>query len=150
MASKLSQWRRLSAAQRWVFCQAVFLLPASGMGLRLLGFRRCLVILTRLAPCKSSRSFMATADRDRDIASITRMVAAAARWGFYRGRCLHRSLTLWWLLRRRGIRTEIRIGVRKQDGRFQAHAWVEHEGSPLNDRRDVGEVFRSFEQPLTG
>jgi hypothetical protein len=55
--------------------------------------------------------------------------------------CLHRSLTLWWLLRRQGVASELRIGVRKEQGRFEAHAWVERAGVALNDRADIGQDF---------
>jgi hypothetical protein len=53
-------------------------------------------------------------------------------------------LTLWWLLRRRGIDGELRIGVRKVAGQFQAHAWLEYCGAVLNDRADVSQRFASF------
>lgn len=58
---------------------------------------------------------------------------------------LHRSLTLWWLLGRQGIASELRIGVRKEQGRFEAHSWVEYEGVTLNDELDVGSRFAAFQ-----
>ena len=45
-------------------------------------------------------------------------------------RCLAQSLTLTRLLARRGIDSRLVIGVRPGE-RFAAHAWVEHDGSPL-------------------
>jgi hypothetical protein len=48
------------------------------------------------------------------------------------------------LLRRRGIAGDLRIGVRKEAGRFEAHAWVELGGRVLNDNEDVGERFAAF------
>jgi hypothetical protein len=47
--------------------------------------------------------------------------------------CLHRSLTLWWLLGRRGFASDFVLGARKRDGRLEAHAWVEHQGAAIND-----------------
>jgi len=35
----------------------------------------------------------------------------------------------------------LRIGVRADRGCVEAHAWVEWEGAPLNDRADIGEQF---------
>ena len=61
-----------------------------------------------------------------------RMVRAAARHGIGRPTCLEESLTLWWLLGRRGIAADLRIGVRKTGKKFDADAWVEHEHRPLN------------------
>jgi hypothetical protein len=47
--------------------------------------------------------------------------------------CLARSLTLVRLLARRGIATELKLGVRLEKQNLQAHAWVEWQGRPLND-----------------
>lgn len=55
----------------------------------------------------------------------------AARPYPFAGRCLARSLALWWRLRQHGIDTEVRFGVRKRQGLFDAHAWVEYQGQPL-------------------
>jgi hypothetical protein len=45
-------------------------------------------------------------------------------------RCLSQSLVLTQLLARRGIESQLVIGVRPGE-RFAAHAWVEHAGRPL-------------------
>lgn len=72
----------------------------------------------------------------------------AGRHGPYRAKCLPQSLTLWWLLRRQGIESQLRFGARKNARRMEAHAWVEFEGTPLNDSADVGERFKPFERAV--
>jgi hypothetical protein len=57
--------------------------------------------------------------------------------------CLRQSLVVWWLLRRRGLPAVLRMGANNDDG-FRAHAWVELDGRPVNDRPDVAERFRVF------
>jgi hypothetical protein len=79
---------------------------------------------------------------------MARLVDAAARRGPYSATCLPRSLTLWWLLRRRGIDSYLRIGVRKAAGRIEAHAWVELRGLVLNDQGDVSQRFAPFDRPI--
>lgn len=49
-----------------------------------------------------------------------------------------------WLLRRRRVSADLRLGAQLRDGGFAAHAWVEHDGTVLNDRPDVGGRFASF------
>jgi hypothetical protein len=61
------------------------------------------------------------------------------------GNCLARSLVLWWLLKRRGIDSQIRLGVRKENAILLAHAWIELDQVVLNDRPDVD----TFYEPLT-
>jgi Transglutaminase-like superfamily len=45
-------------------------------------------------------------------------------------RCLMRSLVLLRMLGRRGVVSQLVIGVRPGE-QFEAHAWVEHDGHPL-------------------
>ena len=60
-----------------------------------------------------------------------RMLSAAARYGIGTPSCLEKSLALRWLLAKQGIATDLRIGVRKAGGKFEAHAWVEKGGRVL-------------------
>jgi len=73
-------------------------------------------------------------------------VAIAAGSGPVRATCLRRSLLLWWLLRRDGIETVLRVGVNRESGTLHAHAWVEYLGRPLNDADDIALRFPAFEQ----
>ena len=52
---------------------------------------------------------------------------------------------LWWLAARRGIPAELRIGARKQAGRFEAHAWVEMGNVVLNDSGEAHLHFAPFD-----
>ncbi len=53
------------------------------------------------------------------------------------------------MMRRRGIGTELRIGARKDNECFEAHAWVEIDGAVLNDTEDVDNRFSPFPSPAT-
>ena len=78
--------------------------------------------------------------------AIARFEQSAARHLFLRTNCLEQSLVVCWLLHRRGIPAALRIGARKQEGRFEAHAWVELNGIVLN--RDQGQHlhFAAFDR----
>lgn len=45
--------------------------------------------------------------------------------------------------------TDLRIGVKLDQGRLDAHAWVEADGIPINDAPDVAQRFAAFQQPLS-
>jgi hypothetical protein len=64
------------------------------------------------------------------------------------GMCLARSLTLWALLRRRGIETELRVGYRKRDGGIEGHAWLEYEGVSINEDAAEIETYIVAPQPV--
>jgi hypothetical protein len=57
-------------------------------------------------------------------------------------------LTLWWLLHRQGVVSDLRIGVRNSGGHFEAHAWVEYQGYPLNEQAQVHQRYTSFAQAI--
>ncbi len=77
--------------------------------------------------------------------AVARMVAVAASRGFTRPRCLGHSLALWLLLRRRGFDCHLRLGVRRVDGRCEAHAWVEAYGVSLSDPDEPRQRFAAFD-----
>lgn len=64
---------------------------------------------------------------------IAQDIAIAARNHLLRVNCLGRSLVLHALCHRAGFSTQIAIGVRKNHGDIEGHAWLEADGVVLND-----------------
>ena len=65
-----------------------------------------------------------------------------------RATCLAQAVALHRLLSRYGYRSNVQIGVRSDGGRFDAHAWVEHEAkSLLSNSGQVREYVRFFSWP---
>lgn len=72
-------------------------------------------------------------DRQR-AAEIATAVRRAADYGLFRPFCLVRAMALRSLLERADIHgSEIRIGVRRRDGVFAAHAWIRWNNQVLGD-----------------
>lgn len=123
------------------------MLSLTAMALRVLGFRRWRATLEKFL--RDVRK--APEDPARQLAlarEVTRLAEKAERRGAVRPNCLERSLVLWWLLRRRGLPAELRIGARKQDAHFEAHAWVELAGQVLNDSETVHKHYARFDGPI--
>lgn len=110
-------------------------LPTVWLVLRVLPARRLLA--TPLAG--AAEGTLRCEDRVTAAREAARLVHAAARLSPFPSTCLTRSIVLSRLLRRRGLAAEIRIGVRRGDGPFAAHAWVEVDGEPVNDGADVAD-----------
>ncbi len=121
---------------------AAVALPAIAMALRLVSLRRLLAILVW------GTGATAGAGDGEQARRMAALVDIAARRGVHAGNCLSRSVTLWWLLRRRGIGCELRIGVRKEGEMLLAHAWVEHDGVPVNDSVTVCRRYAAFERSI--
>ena len=134
----LARWGALSRADQRTVLMASAGMPVFWLGLRVLGLPRFQASLQRL-PVASSSSIPLT-----DIRALGELVNMAARHTLGQRTCLTRSLLLCWLLQRRGVQSDLRIGVRLIQGALQAHAWVECEGIPVNDRSDVSAQFVPF------
>jgi hypothetical protein len=141
--NKWRRFRRLPAPERAILLRALILLPLTGAALHTVGFRRWKSFLARFAPEKNSTEPV-TAESLKYARRFTRMVAAASEEGIFHGKCLERSMVLWWFLLRRGFPAELQIGGRRAGAGFEAHAWVEIQGIVINDHEAVGQDFAPF------
>ena len=129
----------LSPSELRLLLSAMFLLPLTGLSLRMFGLRRTHDWMRRLT--KSDVGIVPDGYAGDEARSVARMVAIAGRRMPYRVTCLREALVLWWLLSRRGIRAQLILGVGRPDNVFAAHAWVECQGIVLNDDDSVRENF---------
>ena len=75
----------------------------------------------------------------RDVAPTLRRLALAveraADYGLFRPSCLVRAVAVHRMLESHGfVGSWIRVGIRREGGRFFAHAWVVYEGHVLADQ----------------
>lgn len=121
------KWRGLTRNDQRLLLQATVLLIGARLGLRFIDFRAQENTRGTDAAPPRSESDLARAS------AIARIVAIASAHTPVTVACLHRSLVLWWLLRRSGIPCELRLGARAGSGPFGAHAWVQCAGVALNE-----------------
>ena len=127
--------RALTWSERRLVLEAALLIAALRLALQVGGVRRVQRMLAASLP--SSASSEANESARRRSVEMSRLVDMAARHTV-KNTCLQRSLALWWLLGRRGLASKIRVGTRRQQGRFEAHAWVEVGGVVVNDSGEPG------------
>ena len=126
-----------------LFLRAVVLLPLVALSLRWRGFRETQAALERFLSKANPGPDAALASK---VAAVTaHMVNAADRHGLVHPSCLAKSLTLWWLLGRQGIPSHLRIGIKKERETFEAHAWVEREGTALNEPEEHHHHYAAFD-----
>lgn len=145
----LESLRRFSALERpaqTLFVRALVALPLVGLSLKLRGFEATRSTLRKRALAATQRTGLDPLNKR--IALTARMVNAADRHGPVHPSCLVKSLTLWWLLARQGIPSELRVGVRKEGGNFEAHAWVEREGIAVNEPEERHHHYAAFDAAL--
>jgi hypothetical protein len=152
LIQKIGRFRSLKGWERRVSVAPAAVLPWFWVRVRLFGQRSFSAALVEGAP--SARA-VKSADRAEivapclaELARIGSVVNGAAQRVLPAGNCLTRSPYLQWLLLRRGVPTDLRIGVQLSDGQLPAHAWVESAGHPLTDVPDGAERYAPFERPL--
>ncbi len=128
-----------------MFWRAAILLPMIRVSLRNRGYNKTFASLQkRLSPALGEPA--ASVEQAR---KTTRMVRAALHYSLLHFTCLEESMGLWYMLRSQGISPQLRIGVRKTNGKFEAHAWVEHNGEALNQPEATHQHYAAFEQEFS-
>jgi Transglutaminase-like superfamily len=143
MWERFQRFSILERPARSLFLRAMVLLPVVSLSLRWRGFRATQAALQRfLSDANPEQDCCKAGERARLTAH---MVYAADRHGFVHLSCLAKSITLWWLLGRQGIHSQLRIGVRKENEKFEAHAWVERDGAALNEPEEQHHHYAAFD-----
>jgi hypothetical protein len=145
MWERLRRFSALERPARSLFLRASALLPLISLSLRLRGFRKTQAFLQKFLSLPSHPADT-SASSSADLTA--RMVRAATRHTLGPATCLEESLALWWLLGRQGIGSDLKVGVRKDGERFQAHAWVERDGVALNEPEAKHQHFAAFDAAL--
>jgi hypothetical protein len=152
MWERLRRFSSLDSEARGTFLRAALLLPLISVSLKVRGFRATQGTLLRFLepPQQVSREDSARLLSDADWTRLAvRMVDAAVRYVWRSSTCLEKSLVLWRLLKRHGIASELRIGARKIDGKFEAHAWVERQGIAVDHPDDLHRHYAPFDSTLS-
>ena len=135
---------QMSPVERRITIEALLLPVVIPLGFNLVGVPRTQAWLRRWTLRRKTRCEVATGELPGMACRAQRRVSRAT--GIL-GPCLVRSLTLWAILSRRGVEVSLRVGFRKRDGKFEGHAWVEHDHSPLNENESEARTYTVSEQP---
>ena len=138
----------MDADARRIFLRAAVLLPVISVSLKMRGFGATQEFLLRsfpIAPQTSQQDSIHVVDDRKRTELTSRMVNAAIRHVWRASTCLEKSLVLWWLLGRQGIASQLRIGARKFEGKFEAHAWLERDGAALTEPQQEHRHYAAFD-----
>lgn len=141
--------RRLSWGDRVLLVEAIGTIRLVRVLVVGLGVQRLQGLLARQSGRAAARDPGDDRSRGRATA-VAAVVALAALRVSDDHTCLHRSLALWWILRRRGLNAQLRMGVRKAEATgFEAHAWVDYQATVLNDDPLVASRYTGLSVPPT-
>ena len=138
----------MDAGARGLFLRATAVLPVIFISLKMRGFGATQEFLLRsfpIVPQTSQQDSIHVVGALKRTELTSRMVNAAIGHVWRASTCLEKSLALWWLLGRQGIACEVRIGARKQGGKFEAHAWLERDGVAENEPQQEHRHYAAFD-----
>jgi hypothetical protein len=131
-----------------MFRHAAVFLPLVGASLRLRGYKKTQGWLQNKLDRRKITPLPLEEIASR-LETTCRIIRAAEHYSLLPSSCLDRSLMLWYLLQKHGIAADLRIGVRKSDEKFEAHAWVEHDGVALNQSDGLHRHYAPFRSEFT-
>lgn len=132
---QLLNWR-----DKFLAVRIGLLIPVIEIWMRTSSFQRCQRGLLRLA--RALPPYTRKVNSPADAEKLARLVALGnQRYSLYPADCLTVSLALQYVITRLGGQAELCLGVRTITGQFEAHAWVEVEGVPLNQLESVNDVY---------
>ena len=143
----LRRFLKLNNRDRRIVLGATAGLLTTRMGLRVLGFRTWEKFLRWITP-EGERRAHGSVESDGNVdraRRVARLQASAERHLFFRPSCLEHSLVLRWMLARHGVAANLRFGGRKEESRFEAHAWVEVGGVALDELSGEQSNFVPFD-----
>jgi hypothetical protein len=143
---KLRLFLLLAPVERRLAMEALLLPIAISTGFTLFGVSRTQAWARRWALIGKRRS--APGDPAIEVEMACRAQRRVMRATGVRGPCLVRSLTLWAMLQRGGIEANLRVGFRKRSGKWEGHAWLEHNESPINEVGSETRTFTVYEEPV--
>ncbi len=118
---KTTRWNKLLSL---TFSEVCFLVEAAAtvvgfdLAFRLFSSKTCLALFERKAAFHRRQKGV-------NPQRMAWLVDVADRYALGKSSCLRQTAALAWLLRRRGIATNLRIGVARDEGKFTAHSWLE-------------------------
>jgi hypothetical protein len=144
MFGKIKQFYRLPFSQKQLFVKICLIVPTIEILLKFVGFNRTVKLLqfttkkTVPEPCHPQNII----NRHRNY-----LYLYTKQFPFF-GKCLAQSLTLWTLLKNKGIQTDLKFGMKKNEDKLLAHAWVEYNNVPLASESEIREKYLFFSESI--
>ncbi len=145
---KASRWhklRSLSLSEVWFLVEAAAAVVGFDLAFRLFSSKTCLALFGRKAASDRKQKGL-------DPQRMAWLVNVADRYAPGKSSCLRQAAALAWLLRRRGIATNLRIGVTREGENLLAHSWLESGEGELFGLSDTDKYAslssRTHQEPL--
>lgn len=135
---RLQSFLRLPARERFLYLRTWLLLFRIRLMLWVLPYRRWRQIAAQMIRVENERQL----ERPQ-VNQITRAVRVMSKY-VPQASCLTQALAAQTLLANEGQRSQLRVGVTQNDGKLEAHAWVQIDGRVVIGGRESVVRFSAF------
>lgn len=135
---RLQSFLRLPARERFLYLRTWLLLFRIRLMLWVLPYRRWRQIAAHMIRVENERQL----ERPQ-VNQITRAVRVMSKY-VPQASCLTQALAAQTLLANEGQRSQLRVGVTQNDGKLEAHAWVQIDGRVVIGGRESVVRFSAF------
>jgi hypothetical protein len=146
LPAKLRTFCSMDSYDRSLIVETFWVTLFTSAGIRLIGIPRTQRWLRKWAEGHGEKAAMGGGELV--LMRVARAQRTVRRASGFDGTCLVRSLSLWALLLKRGVMAEIRIGMRRSNGKIEGHAWVEHGSVPVNELADIALSYQPYREPF--
>ncbi|MGH7884515.1 MAG: lasso peptide biosynthesis B2 protein [Thermodesulfobacteriota bacterium] len=137
--NKIKKFSNLRIEKKLIVIESSIILCIVKLLIKIIGLNATYNILKKLPslPVKEKISTIY-------IESLWSLVLATSRSLPIKTKCIEESISLWLILRTRGIKSHLKIGIHNSDN-FKAHAWVETYGKSIGKSEDIDINFSAFD-----
>jgi|SRR5471030_2663946 hypothetical protein len=136
--------RGLSYPSKWLLLKGLSLACFIRLSLKITNFKKTLAILSRF---EGNGRAVQNGGNHNDVAQYHTLIILASGFTPFIN-CLSVSIAYWWLMKRKGIITHLKFGMRTENEKLLAHAWLEYEGEALTEKMEVDEKYISFKESI--
>ena len=137
---RLLKFWSLPGREKYCFCEASILLLLSNLSIKTIPFGQ----IYRFLHANWNTPTRVVMDSAEDVQLVMLSLSRAANLLPPKSQCLSRSIAAFVMLRRRGIRAVIFVGVKSlEDSSLLAHAWI-HTGQEVTDESSENSTFTAL------
>ena len=140
MKIRFKQIRSLSYPNKWLLLQGLFLSCLLRLSFKLINFKKTIAILSRF---KRKGAALQVESTGHDVGLYRHLIILSYSFTPVIN-CLSISTAYWWLMKKNGIVTDLKFGMRTEQEKLLAHAWLEYEGKSLTADVQVEKKYTVF------
>lgn len=137
---RLRKFINLKSSDKFIVIESFIFLTLTTIFIKLLGIRSTHSVLKKFPEIKKIKN-----SDEIYIKNINLLIKSASKSLPFKTKCIEEATTLWTMLKIRGIKSYLKIGISDKKRDFNAHAWVEIDGKIISNNQAVSENYLEFD-----